>query len=158
MLALILLANAFQITSNPVTGSTPHTSPGTVVAAVVIPAVLLIVIIIILVTIFLLFRQRSKKLRVDEFTIDRMAETYQALCHPLFDRIEALKKAGPHEKEFSSEKISFVRELGEGAFGRVYQGMAANIIAGEDSTIVAVKQLKSNTSGDDGAVVDFFKG
>ena len=140
-------------------GSTSHTSPGTIVAAVIVPAVLLIVISVTLVAIFLLFRRRSKKLRVQEFTIDRMAETYQAFRHPLFDRIEALKKAGPHEKEFSLESITFVRELGEGAFGRVYQGMAANIVAGEDSTIVAVKQLKSNTSGkDDNAVVDFFKG
>ena len=129
------------------------------VTAVVVPTALLI-IVVILVTIFLLwFRQHNNK--PHEFTIDRMAETYQTLHHPLFDRIEALKQAGPHEKEFSSEKVTFVRELGEGAFGRVYQGMAANIIAGEDSTIVAVKQLKLNTSesGEDGgAVVDFFKG
>ena len=88
-----------------------------------------------------------------------MAETYKAVDNPIFDRVETLNQAGAHEKEFSLEKITFVRELGEGAFGRVYQGMAANIIAGEDSTIVAVKQLKSNTPGDDGsAKVDFFKG
>ena len=140
-------------------GSKSHTNPGTVVAAVVVPAVLLIIVIVAVVTIFLLFRQRSNKLRVHEFTIERMAETYQTLHHPLFDRIEALKKTGPHEKEFSIESVTFVRELGEGAFGRVYQGMATNIIAGEESTIVAVKQLKSNTSGKDyGAVGDFFKG
>ena len=142
-------------------GFVSQTNPGTVAAAVVVPTVLLI-LIVILVTIFLLWFRRhihSKNLRMDEFTIDRMAEAYQTLDHPLFDRIEALKQAGPHEKEFSIESITFARELGEGAFGRVYQGTAANIIAGEESTIVAVKQLKLNTSGDDGStIVDFFKG
>ena len=108
-------------------------------------------------TVFLLwYRQRSK---IHEFTVVRMAEIYQTLDHPLFDRVGTLKQAGPHEKEFSIENVTFVRELGEGAFGRVYQGMAANIITGEDSTIVAVKQLKLSTSADDGAaLVDFLKG
>ena len=145
----------------PAIGSISHTSPGTVVTAVVVPTALLIIIVILVIIFLLWFHRRNNKLRMHEFTIDRMAETYQTLHHPLFDRIEALKQAGPHEKEFSSEKVTFVRELGEGAFGRVYQGMAANIIAGEDSTIIAVKQLKLNTSesGDDGGVVvDFFKG
>lgn len=86
-----------------------------------------------------------------------MAETYQE-ANPIFDRVGTLRQTGPHEKEFSSDNITFIRELGEGAFGRVYQGMA-NIFTGEESTVVAVKQLKVNTLADDGAsVVEFFKG
>jgi len=87
-----------------------------------------------------------------------MAKQFQ-FTSPLFDRVETWQCFGPHEKEFPSEKIRFVRELGEGAFGWVYQGMATNIIEGEDSTIVAVKQLKTDTNMDDNIVrVEFFKG
>ena len=137
-------------------GSTSSVSPGAIAAAVIVP-ILLLIIIVIFITVFLIWYHRRSK--IYEFTIEKMAETYQTVNNPLFDRVGTLNKAGSHEKEFPSEKITFVRELGEGAFGRVYQGMAANIIAGEESTIVAVKQLKLNTSGDDGAaVVDFFKG
>ena len=136
--------------------STSSISPGAIVAVVVV-SISLIIITVILVTVFLIWYHRRSK--IYEFTIEKMAETYQTVNNPLFDKVEALNQTGCHEKEFSSEKITFVRELGEGAFGRVYQGMAANIIAGEDTTIVAVKQIKLNTSGDDGGVVvDFFKG
>ena len=135
--------------------SSSHTKSGTIAAAVAVPTVLMI-IIVILVTIFILWYHQRKK--IFEFTIDRITETYQG-NNPIFDRVETLRQAGPHVKEFSVENITFTRELGEGAFGRVYEGIAKNIIAGEDSTVVAVKQLKVNTtSDDDAAVVDFFKG
>ena len=131
-------------------------SPGAIVAAVVVPILLLIVIIIVVTTIWIWYHRHSK---IYEFTIEEMADKYKTVDNPLFDRVDTLNQVGAHEKEFSSENITFVRELGEGAFGRVYQGMAANIIEGEDSTIVAVKQLKLNAYGDDGSVmVDFFKG
>ena len=131
--------------------------PGAIAAAVIVPIVVLTIIVILVSICLVWFHRRSNK--IYEFTIEKMTETYQTTNNPLFDRVKTLNQAGPHEKEFSSEKVTFIRELGEGAFGRVYQGMAANIIAGEDSTIVAVKQLKLNTTGDDGsAMVEFFKG
>ena len=40
------------------------------------------------------------------------------------------------------EKIHFVRELGEGAFGRVYLALCENLSAEDDMTMVAVKTLK----------------
>ena len=136
--------------------STSHASPGTIVAAVVVPTIILLILLILAILLLIRFRKNRK---IYEFTIDGITETYQTASNPLFDRIEPVKQAGPHEKEFSSENITFCRELGEGAFGRVYEGIATNIIAGEDSTVVAVKQLKLNTSADDDAVlVDFFKG
>ena len=131
-----------------------------IAAAVVIPTVLVIIIVTLVVAILVRFRVHTKM--TEEFTIDMMIEAYKVPCnHPLFDRIKPLKQFGPHEKEFSSGNVSFCRELGEGAFGRVYQGIATNIIAGEDSTVVAVKQLKLDTvatSDDNTAIVDFFKG
>ena len=137
--------------------SASSTNSGVIAAAVVIPTVLVIIIVTLVVAILVWLRLHTKM--TEEFTIDKMAKAYQAGDHPLFDRIEPLKRSDPHEKEFSSKKIAFSRELGEGAFGRVYEGIAADIIAGEDSTVVAVKQLKLNTSvDDDGVIEDFFKG
>ena len=143
--------------------SSTHSNSGAIAAGVVVPSVLLITVVILVITFLIWFHYRQKKQQkkqqMEGFTIDMMAETYQ-MNNPLLDRVGTLNQAGPHEKEFSSGNITFVRELGEGAFGLVYQGMAANIIAGEDSTIVAVKQLKSrNTSEDDSAAItEFFKG
>ena len=135
--------------------SSSQTNPGTIAAAVTVPTVLMIVTVILVIIILIWYRQRKK---IFEFTIDQITATHQ-MNNPLFDRVEASRQAGPHEKEFSSENVTFVRELGEGAFGRVYQGIAINIITGEDSTVVAVKQLKLNATSDASAtVVDFFKG
>ena len=138
--------------------SDSSTKSGVIAAAVVIPTVLVIIIVTLVVAVLAWFRLHTKV--KEEFTIDKMIKAYKVPCnHPLFDRIKPLQQAGPHEKEFSSGNISFCRELGEGAFGCVYQGMATNIIAGENSTVVAVKQLKLDTTSDDtAAVVDFFKG
>ena len=136
--------------------STSSASPGAIVAAVVVSILLLMVIVIVVTASLIWYHRRNKTY---EFNIERMAETYKMVDNPIFDRVDNLNQAGAHEKEFSSVKITFVRELGEGAFGRVYQGMATNIIAGEDSTIIAVKQLKLNNTEDDGStMVDFFKG
>ena len=132
------------------------TSPGVIATAVIVP-ILVLITGSVLVTVILVWYYRQHNKTVD-FTIEMMTEQYQT-SNPLFDRVQTLKPPGPHEKEFSSELITFVRELGEGAFGRVYQGMATNIIEGEDSTIVAVKQLKTDNAVDDNAVMmEFFKG
>lgn len=42
----------------------------------------------------------------------------------------------------SAEKISFIRELGEGAFGRVYLGTVDYLTQDEPTTLVAIKMLK----------------
>ena len=150
---ILIISSIVHITE----GSTSGISPD-IIAAIVIVSVVSITIIVLAAVFILIWYQKHSK--IYEFTVEKMAETYHAVNHPLFDRVEALNQAGSHEKEFSAEKITFTRELGEGAFGRVYQGVASNIIAGEDSTTVAVKQLKSSSSGNNGvaAVVDFFKG
>lgn len=135
------------------------TSPGVVTIAIIVPVVILAVVIVTVI-IFLVwyFWYYSRKLARTNFTIEMMSSQYQ-VENPLFDRVGTLKLTGPHEKEFPSKSITCVRELGEGAFGHVYQGTAANIIAGENSTPVAVKQLKANSFKDDSIIVsDFLKG
>ena len=45
-------------------------------------------------------------------------------------------------RQIPCEKVHFVRELGEGAFGRVYLGLCKNLFPDDDMTMVAVKTLK----------------
>ena len=159
MCIIILYEFIFTATQIIVVESSTDSSHGVVAIAVIIPVVVITVIIVtVMISLFWYFRHRHRKLTRVNFTIEMMSAQYQ-VENPLFDRVESLKPTGPHDKEFPMKDITCVRELGEGAFGRVYQGVATNIVTEEDSTTVAVKQLKVNGFESDGIIVrHFFKG
>lgn len=50
--------------------------------------------------------------------------------------------------EFPRNDIIYIRDLGQGAFGSVFQAKAPGLISGEEFTIVAVKMLKEDASED----------
>ncbi|XP_059469753.1 tyrosine-protein kinase transmembrane receptor Ror2-like [Neocloeon triangulifer] len=50
--------------------------------------------------------------------------------------------------EFPRNDIIYIRDLGQGAFGRVFQAKAPGLVKGEEFTLVAVKMLKEEASGD----------
>ncbi|XP_063698723.1 tyrosine-protein kinase transmembrane receptor Ror2 [Culicoides brevitarsis] len=50
--------------------------------------------------------------------------------------------------EYPRNNIIYLKDLGQGAFGRVFQAKAPGLVAGEDFTIVAVKMLKDEASQD----------
>ncbi|XP_018583701.2 insulin receptor-like isoform X2 [Scleropages formosus] len=52
----------------------------------------------------------------------------------------------PDEWEVPREKISVLRELGQGSFGMVYEGIAKDIVKGEPETRVAVKTVNESAS------------
>lgn len=52
----------------------------------------------------------------------------------------------PDEWEVPREKITLLRELGQGSFGMVYEGNAKDIIKGEAETRVAVKTVNEAAS------------
>uniref|UniRef100_A0A4X2JTI9 Tyrosine-protein kinase receptor n=1 Tax=Vombatus ursinus TaxID=29139 RepID=A0A4X2JTI9_VOMUR len=52
----------------------------------------------------------------------------------------------PDEWEVAREKISLLRELGQGSFGMVYEGNAKDIVKGEAETRVAVKTVNESAS------------
>lgn len=52
----------------------------------------------------------------------------------------------PDEWEVPREKITLLRELGQGSFGMVYEGNARDIIKGEAETRVAVKTVNESAS------------
>ncbi|KAF7653328.1 hypothetical protein LDENG_00084730, partial [Lucifuga dentata] len=52
----------------------------------------------------------------------------------------------PDEWEVPREKIAVLRELGQGSFGMVYEGLAKDIVKGEPETRVAVKTVNEAAS------------
>lgn len=50
------------------------------------------------------------------------------------------------EWEVARDKINILRELGQGSFGMVYEGIAKDIIKGEGDTRVAVKTVNESAS------------
>lgn len=50
--------------------------------------------------------------------------------------------------EYPRNNIIYVKDLGQGAFGRVFQGKAPHLIPNEDFTMVAVKMLKEDASNE----------
>ncbi|XP_038573533.1 insulin receptor a isoform X2 [Micropterus salmoides] len=50
------------------------------------------------------------------------------------------------EWEVARDKINILRELGQGSFGMVYEGIAKDIIKGEGETYVAVKTVNESAS------------
>nr|BAB83667.1 insulin receptor [Paralichthys olivaceus] len=52
----------------------------------------------------------------------------------------------PDEWEVPREKITVLRELGQGSFGMVYEGIAKDIVKGDPDTRVAVKTVNESAS------------
>lgn len=52
----------------------------------------------------------------------------------------------PDEWEVPREKINLLRELGQGSFGMVYEGIGKDIVKGEPQTRVAVKTVNESAS------------
>ncbi|XP_061094093.1 insulin receptor b [Conger conger] len=52
----------------------------------------------------------------------------------------------PDDWEVAREKIAVLRELGQGSFGMVYEGVAKEIVKGEPDTRVAVKTVNESAS------------
>lgn len=50
--------------------------------------------------------------------------------------------------EYPRNDIIYIGDLGQGAFGRVFQAKAPGLVPGEDFTIVAVKMLKEEATDD----------
>ncbi|KFM69805.1 Tyrosine-protein kinase transmembrane receptor Ror2, partial [Stegodyphus mimosarum] len=61
----------------------------------------------------------------------------QAKLHP---KLESL--------EYPRNDIIYIRDIGQGAFGRVFQAKAPGLVKGEDFTMIAVKMLKDEASDD----------
>ena len=92
------------------------------------------------------YRRRNKK--IASFQPEAVSRAYQGV-YPTWNQRE------PHEKEFPADRVTLKRELGEGAFGIVYEAHAVGIEGDGETSVVAVKQLRGESSQQ--TVEDFFR-
>ena len=92
------------------------------------------------------YRKRNK--RIASFQPEAVSLAYQTI-HTTWNQ------RGSHEKEFSAEYLALTRELGEGAFGVVYEARADGIEQARVVSTVAVKQLRGDSNSQ--LVEDFFR-
>ena len=148
-----------KITQLPPTNLTLwHTAPRPVsrhlkvpVATILTSTLLPTAFIVLVLVVFLLwlgwYRRRNKE--IASFQPEAVSLAYQGV-YPTWSQRE------PHEKEFPAENLSLTRELGEGAFGVVYEANAVGIEEEEGTaTVVAVKQLRGESTPQ--IIEDFFR-
>lgn len=68
--------------------------------------------------------------------------------NPMYQRIPLLISTKLLSLEYPRNNIEYVRDIGEGAFGRVFQARAPGLLPHEPFTMVAVKMLKEEASAD----------
>ncbi|XP_041826650.1 muscle, skeletal receptor tyrosine-protein kinase [Melanotaenia boesemani] len=68
--------------------------------------------------------------------------------NPMYQRVPLLLNSKLLALEYPRNNIQYVRDIGEGAFGRVFQARAPGLLPVESFTMVAVKMLKEEASAD----------
>ncbi|XP_039635762.1 muscle, skeletal receptor tyrosine-protein kinase isoform X2 [Perca fluviatilis] len=68
--------------------------------------------------------------------------------NPMYQRVPLLLNTKLLALEYPRNNIQYVRDIGEGAFGRVFQARAPGLLPMESFTMVAVKMLKEEASAD----------
>ncbi|MEE6459026.1 hypothetical protein FKM82_000513 [Ascaphus truei] len=68
--------------------------------------------------------------------------------NPMYQRLPLLLNPKLLSLEYPRNNIDYVRDIGEGAFGRVFQARAPGLLPYEPFTMVAVKMLKEEASAD----------
>ncbi|XP_075066999.1 muscle, skeletal receptor tyrosine-protein kinase isoform X1 [Mixophyes fleayi] len=68
--------------------------------------------------------------------------------NPMYQRLPLLLNPKLISLEYPRNNIEYVRDIGEGAFGRVFQARAPGLLPYEPFTMVAVKMLKEEASAD----------
>ncbi|XP_055973274.1 muscle, skeletal receptor tyrosine-protein kinase isoform X1 [Sorex fumeus] len=68
--------------------------------------------------------------------------------NPMYQRMPLLLNPKLITLEYPRNNIEYVRDIGEGAFGRVFQARAPGLLPYEPFTMVAVKMLKEEASAD----------
>lgn len=113
-----------------------------------VPAlVLLLVVLAVVSVIWLVWYLKLRKKR-KQLELVAVGEAFQ-MIHSSWSPQKV-----PHHKEFPAANLHMRRQLGEGAFGVVYEAEAEGI-EGEGQIVVAVKQLRSG--GEDGVIDEFFR-
>ncbi|XP_033029346.1 muscle, skeletal receptor tyrosine-protein kinase isoform X2 [Lacerta agilis] len=133
----------------------PSSSP-TYSMTVIISIISSFAMLIILVILALICCRRRKQLKnktresappalttlPSELLLDRLHP------NPMYQRMPLLLNPKLFSLEYPRNNIEYVRDIGEGAFGRVFQARAPGLLPYEPFTMVAVKMLKEEASAD----------
>ncbi|MBN3297786.1 MUSK kinase, partial [Amia calva] len=95
--------------------------------------------------------RRRKKLAMETPTLTTLpSELLLDRLHPnpMYQRLPLLLNSKLLSLEYPRNNIEYVRDIGEGAFGRVFQARAPGLLSLEPFTMVAVKMLKEEASPD----------
>ncbi|XP_070542817.1 NT-3 growth factor receptor-like isoform X2 [Ptychodera flava] len=160
----------YKSTSIPTTNQPDTTS---VYIAVVLSIVITAVIVVLIICSIRHFRRKRRRPRTSlngftALTLNTVSQIMSANDDVLSKRTTLpgdglqmvenpnyFKEAQQHDSKNSTvirrikrETIHFIRELGEGAFGRVYLGKCDNLHEMDETALVAVKTLKDASIGD----------
>ncbi|XP_018412722.1 PREDICTED: muscle, skeletal receptor tyrosine-protein kinase [Nanorana parkeri] len=112
--------------------------------------------LILVITVALVCCRRQKKLK--NISRETAAPTLTALPselvldrlhpNPMYQRMPLLLNHKLISLEYPRNNIEYVRDIGAGAFGRVFQARAPGLLPYESFTMVAVKMLKEEASAD----------
>jgi len=116
-----------------------------ILAAGVGVAIVIVILLLSLICVKLCGRRPGytvAKIQDGEIDLEKLAENtnYHSTGQQLHPRLEQL--------EYPRNDIIYIRDIGQGAFGRVFQGKAPGLIPGEEFTTVAVKMLKDEATED----------
>ncbi|KYO35162.1 muscle, skeletal receptor tyrosine-protein kinase [Alligator mississippiensis] len=156
-----LCGDAFftQGTKNP-SAETPNLPPPpfsptysmTVIISIISSFALIVIFIIVALICFRRRKQWKNKKRESEapalttlpseLLLDRLHP------NPMYQRMPLLLNPKLLSLEYPRNNIEYVRDIGEGAFGRVFQARAPGLLPYEPFTMVAVKMLKEEASAD----------
>ncbi|XP_068090235.1 insulin receptor isoform X2 [Hyperolius riggenbachi] len=112
----------------------PKETPGNILKILVGPVILFIIFLIVL-TVCMIQKKKAA---------EGPTGPLYASSNPEY--LSASEMYVPDEWEVPREKIILLRELGQGSFGMVYEGIAKDIIKGEAEVRVAVKTVNESAS------------
>lgn len=103
---------------------------------IILPIIILMIIIAIIIGAIYMSKKRNS---------DRLGNgVLYASVNPEY--FSAAEMYVPDEWEVAREKISMHRELGQGSFGMVYEGLAKGVVKDEPETRVAIKTVNESAS------------
>ncbi|XP_040216595.1 muscle, skeletal receptor tyrosine-protein kinase isoform X1 [Rana temporaria] len=123
---------------------------------VIISAISSFAALILLIAVALVCCRRQKKLKHinRESTVPTLSAIPSELVldrlhpNPMYQRMPLLLNHKLISLEYPRNNIEYVRDIGAGAFGRVFQARAPGLLPYEPFTMVAVKMLKEEASAD----------
>uniref|UniRef100_A0A8C5LUU6 receptor protein-tyrosine kinase n=1 Tax=Leptobrachium leishanense TaxID=445787 RepID=A0A8C5LUU6_9ANUR len=112
------------------------------------------VILVLIVAVICCRRQKKLKNKTREVAAPTLTALPSELLldrlhpNPMYQRLPLLLNPKLLCLEYPRNNIEYVRDIGEGAFGRVFQARAPGLLPYEQFTMVAVKMLKEEASAD----------